>query len=178
MKVNRVLFIRMLRFFYQLLQSFANLQHITIIYNHIHMSILAHITPPTRPNMMPHHIIHHALICTDILYPIRWFIGHPITLIASKVPSPAMTIRFGRRMIGWRGWRTEFFLQVSAKNWTTASVPRSCVMKIWSLSSLSLLTWCRKVNLCKIKISIQWFSSCLHRLSQYQLSNSIYVSNW
>ena len=43
---------------------------------------------------------------------------------------------------------------------------------------LSLLTWCKKVNLCKIKISIQWFSSCLHRLSQYQLSNSIYVSNW
>lgn len=43
---------------------------------------------------------------------------------------------------------------------------------------LSLLTWCRKVNLCKINISIQWFSSCLHCLSQYQLSNSIYVSNW
>lgn len=40
---------------------------------------------------------------------------------------------------------------------------------------LSLLTWCKKVNLCKIKISIKWFSSCLHRLSQYQLSNSIHT---
>lgn len=131
-KVNRVLFIRMLRFF-------------TNCFYRVLPTILAHITPPTRPNMMPHHIIHHALICTDILYPIRWFIGHPITLIASKVPSPAITIRFGRRMIGWRGWRMEFFLQVSAKNWTTASVSRSCVMKIWLLSSLryanSTNTW-------------------------------------
>ena len=93
------------------------------------------------------HIVSHTLI--------HYLSCHP--LIASKVPSPAMTIRFGRRMLGWCGWRMDFLLQAPAKNWTTASVQISCLMKnqvviIFDVRQfnkhLNLSSWCSKVNFC------------------------------